>query len=217
MTTEETDPGPDANWRAVMVAFVVVLAGCPGGVSNTDGGAGADVTVSPSPTAADPISTTPTETVGRTDVRPLTERTLDEPFVVGRGSNRIRCTVTDVERSDRVGGEFGIAADAEFVVVNVTVTNLGDDITRVTGDAFVLVAADEKRYPTDGQAMNAAGGALLVRDLAPNATVGGVLVFDVPPTRGSLRLRVTAPPERERDRPAESPDSVASERRSTTS
>jgi hypothetical protein len=196
MTIDNIDP--NVNWRVLLVAIVVVLAGCPGGASNTADDIGADVPESPSEPApsSTAVDSTPTARSGGadTDVRPLTEEILDESFVVGTGSNRIRYTITSIGRSDRVGGEFGIDADAQFVVVEVTVTNLGDNITRVTGDGFTLVAADGAQYPTDGQAMNAAEDALLVRDLGPNATVRGVLVFDVPPTRDSLRLRVAAPP-----------------------
>jgi hypothetical protein len=201
VTTDGTHD-PTDRWRVILVAVVVVLAGCPDGTSNTADEIGSDVPDSPSApapssTAVDstPITRTPTEMAGGTDtdVRPLTEETLDEPFVVGTGSNRIRYTITSIGRADRIGGEFGIDADAQFVVVGVTVTNLGDNITRVTGDAFTLVADDGERYPTDGQAMNADEDALLVRDLGPNATVRGVLIFDVPPTREAVRLRVTVP------------------------
>jgi len=203
MTTDTTHTHPDIRWRVILVALIVVLAGCPSTTSNTADGVESDVAGSPSEpapssTAVDstPITRTSTETASGADadVRPLTEGLLNESFVVGTGSNRIRYTITDIDRTDRVGGEFGIDADTQFVVLRVTVTNLGDNITRVTGDAFRLVAADGEQYPTDGQAMNAAEDALLVRDLGPNATVRGALVFDVPPTRDSLRLRVTAPP-----------------------
>jgi|GEM_PF-3124133 len=202
MTTDSTDIDPIEHWRVILVAIVVVLAGCPGGTSNTADNIGSDVPESPSEpapssTAVDstPITRTSTEMSGGTDTdaRPLTEGILNESFVVGTGSNRIRYTITSIDRADRVGGEFGIDADAQFVVVGVTVTNLGDNITRVTGNAFTVVAGGGERYPTDGQAMNADEDALLVRDLGPNATVRGVLIFDVPPTREALRLRVTAP------------------------
>jgi len=199
MTTDRT---PTEHWRVILVAIVVVLSGCPGDTSNAADDIESDVPESPSEpapssTAAESTSITRTsaETSGGTDTdaHPLTEGILNESFVVGTGSNRIRYTITSIGRADRVGGEFGIGADAQFVVVGVTVTNLGDNITRVTGDAFTLVAGDGERYPTDGQAMNAAEDALLVRDLGPNATVRGVLIFDVPSTRESLRLRVTVP------------------------
>jgi hypothetical protein len=202
MTTDRTHIDPSEHWRVILVAIVVVLAGCPGGTSNTADSIGSDVPESPSepaPSATAVDSTPATRTSAKvsggtdTDAHPLTEGILNESFVVGTGSNRIRYTITSIDRTDRVGGEFGIDADAQFVVVGVTVTNLGDNITRVTGDAFTVVAGDGERYPTDGQATNADEDALLVRDLGPNATVRGVLIFDVPPTRESLRLRVTAP------------------------
>lgn len=202
MTTDGPRIDPEKRWRVLLVAVVVVLAGCPGGASNTADDVGSDEPGSPSDpapssTAVDttPITRTATATPGgtETDAHPLTDGIRNESFVVGTGSNRIRYTVTSIGRTDRVGGEFGIEADERFVVVGVTVTNLGDNITRVTADSFTVVADDGNRYPTDGQAMNAAEDTLLVRELGPNATVRGVLIFDVPPTRDSLRLRVTAP------------------------
>jgi len=196
MTIDSIDIDLNANWRVILVAIVVVLAGCPSGPSNTVDDTGSKISGSPSEpasasTAADSM---PTEMSGGTaNDHSLTGEALNESFVVGTGANRVRYTITDRSRADRIGGEFGIDADTQFVVVRVTVTNLGDNITRVTGNMFTLIAADGEQYPTDSQAMNAAEDALLVRDLGPDATVRGVLIFDVPPARESLRLRVTAP------------------------
>jgi hypothetical protein len=199
VTTDGPRIDPEERWRVLLVA-VVVLAGCPGGAPNTADDVGSDAPGSPSrptpsSTAVDTTPITRTSTPGgtETDAHPLTDGIRNESFVVGTRSNRIRYTVTSISRTDRVGGEFGIEADERFVVMGVTVTNLGDNITRVTADSFTVVADDGDRYPTDGQAMNADEDALLVRELGPNATVRGVLIFDVPPTRDSLRLRVTAP------------------------
>jgi hypothetical protein len=177
---------PRLRWRVLLVAALLLLAGCPAGGNDTTPRSPTDgvPTASQSPSGA-VVTASPTST-GTTVDR---NHSLDEPFVVA-GEHRMRYTITGVNRTDRIGGEFGIAADERFVVVAVTVTHVGDNVTRVTNDVFTLVTTENETYAPDSQAMNVAEDALLVRDLAPGASVTGVVIFDTTADSG-LRLRVT--------------------------
>jgi len=173
--------GSKAPWRLILVVALLLLAGCPNLPAGGETGPA-------SSTDAATATTTPSQTPTDTATAVSREHRLDEQFVV-TGEHRIRYEVTGVNRTDRIGGEFGIAADEQFVVVTVTVTHVGDNVTRLTSDVFTLATADNETYAPDAQAMNAADNALLVRDLAPGASVTGVVVFDTTADSG-LRLRV---------------------------
>ncbi|WP_049937465.1 DUF4352 domain-containing protein [Haloplanus natans] len=174
------------GWRTIVVALAVVLAGCPS--ANTGG---------PTPTVTDTATSTPTATPTATPTptpvptAALQSRnyTVDESFVVGTGDDRLRYTVTNVTETDRVGGEFGPAADRQFVVVNLTVTSV-EGYVRLTSDAFALVTANGT-HPPDESAMLFVDEALTLRNVASGATLRGVVVFDVSPDGGTQRLRIT--------------------------
>jgi len=166
------------DWRALVVALIVVLAGCPS--ANTGSETAATETAGPSTATGSPTATAmPTPT---TDA-------VSESFVVGTGEDRLRYTVTNVTVTDRVGGEFGPTADQQFVVVRLNVTGVAGYV-RLTSDAFRLVDARNRTYPTDDSAMLLVDDALALRNVRPGATVEGVVVFDVPADASERRLRI---------------------------
>ncbi|MDT3437341.1 DUF4352 domain-containing protein [Haloarcula sp. 1CSR25-25] len=171
------------------MAFVILLAGCPGG--GPDGSTGqtestATAVSTPTATSAVTSTTTPTDTA-----RPQsTEHTPSESFVVGTGSSQLRYVVTELNRTDQVGGEFGVSADEGFVVINLEVTNLGENATRLTSDVFTLVDSEGQTYATDSQAMVFHDEALVLRRPSPDVTIDGVVIFDIPADRQGLRLRI---------------------------
>lgn len=175
------------EWRTILVALVVVLAGCPSGNAGTE-------TPEATPTATPTTAATPTATATATATPVPTAApqsrtyTVGESFVVGTGEDRLRYTVTNVTVTDRVGGEFGPTADEQFVVVNLTVTSVGSYV-RLTSDAFALVTANGTHPPDDG-AMLFVDDALALRSVAPGAIRSGVVVFDVPPDAEDRRLRI---------------------------
>lgn len=190
MTGAEPSGWQSMRWRPLLVAGLLLLAGCPGDVptAGTDTGPGSgDLTPTDTPQTATAATASPTSS--GTATASSREHQVGESFVVGTGSTRLRYQITDVERTDRIGGEFGIAADEQFVVVSVTVTNAGDNVTRLTSEVFTLATSGEQLREPDGQAMNVAENALVFRDLAPGATVSGVVIFDTASESG-LRLRV---------------------------
>jgi len=183
------------KWRTALVALAVVLAGCPS--ANTGSGTG---TAAPTGTPTETETGTVTDTVTATSTPTATptpaltaasaSRTyaVGESFVVGTGEDRLRYTVTNVTVTDQVRGEFGPTADRQFVVVRVNVTSV-EGYVRLTSDAFALVTANGTRPPDDA-AMLLVDDALALRDVAPGATLTGVVVFDVPPDGANRRLRI---------------------------
>jgi hypothetical protein len=175
------------NRRISAVVLVLLLAGCPAsGTGPTPAGEEptATTTTVPAPTTATQVTTTVTQEPT------TTEHTAGESFVVGTGATRLRYTVTGVNASDRIGGEFGISADAQFVSVALIVTNVGENRTRLTFDRFALIDSRNQTYLPDQEATLFVDEAITARDLAPGATVRGVVVFDVPLNQRNHRLRV---------------------------
>jgi hypothetical protein len=175
------------KWRTVVVALVVVLAGCPSADTGTEPTPTVTDTATPTPTR--PPTATASPTPAPTAAPQSRKYTVDESFVVGTGDDRLRYTVTNVTETDRVGGEFGPAADRQFVVVNLTVTSVGRYV-RLTSDAFALVTANGT-HPPDDSAMLFVDEAVTLRNVASGASLNGVVVFDVPPDGGTRRLRIT--------------------------
>jgi len=177
------------EWRPLVVALAVVLAGCP----SADPGGGTTTPTSPATPTASPATPTATRTATPTPAVTAAPKsrnyTVNEAFVVGTGGHRLRYTATNVTVTDRVGGEFGTAADEQFVVVRLRVTAIGGSGVRLTSDAFGLASRSET-YPADREAMLFVDRALDLRTVAPGATVEGVVVFDVSPEAEGRRLRI---------------------------
>jgi len=177
------------NYRVLVVAFVILLAGCPsGGPDGSTGQTETTTTAVSTPTATSAVTpmTTPTDTAGPQS----TEHTPNESFVVGTGPAQLRYVVTEINRTDQVGGEFGVSADEGFVVISLEVTNLGENATRLTSGVFTLVDSEGQTYATDNQAMVFLDEALVLRRPSPGVTIDGVVIFDIPADRQGLRLRI---------------------------
>lgn len=92
-------------------------------------------------------------------------------------------TVTRLERRSRVGSEF-IGADAQgvFLLVHITVKNVGDQAQAFTSAAQKL-HADGKEYDADtGAAIYVENSRSLYEKINPGNSVRGVVLFDIPRT-----------------------------------
>lgn len=175
--------------RILALALVILLAGCPGYGPDSSTGQTQTTTTgvsTPIATSAVTSTTTPTDTARTRS----TEHAPSESFVVGTGPAQLRYVVTEANRTEQVGGEFGVSADEEFVIISLEVTNLGANATRLTSDVFTLVDSVGQTYATDSQAMAFLDETLVLRRLSPDVTIDGVVIFDVPSDRQGLRLRI---------------------------
>jgi len=93
--------------------------------------------------------------------------------------------VTDVRTSDSVGDQYtGAQADGSFVIVSLELTNNKDETKTFTESSAELVTADGKSYETSDKAILAFGDeSLMLKDIQPDLTASGKLVFDVPPSK----------------------------------
>jgi hypothetical protein len=92
-------------------------------------------------------------------------------------------TVTKVQSGvTSVGGEFGQKAQGQFVLVSVTVKNIGDEAQMLDDSNQVAYDAEGRKYEADGAAgifVNENSETFL-NDINPGNEVKGTIVFDVP-------------------------------------
>lgn len=94
-------------------------------------------------------------------------------------------TVTNVSHAKSVGGQFGKTAQGEYVVLDVTIKNTGDDTVTFDDGSQKLVDSAGKRYSADSAAdfyANQNNTGVLFNDINPGNAVNGKLLFDMPNT-----------------------------------
>lgn len=92
-------------------------------------------------------------------------------------------TVTKVRDGvDQIGPSgFGEKAQGQFVLVNVTVTNHGDEAQTLDDGDQYLFSTSGKKFNVDTMAgASLEGNDVFLNDINPGNTVKGVFVFDVP-------------------------------------
>ncbi|MEV4567261.1 DUF4352 domain-containing protein [Nonomuraea sp. NPDC049419] len=90
-------------------------------------------------------------------------------------------TVTKTERRARVGSEFlGAEAQGVFLLVHITVENIGDEAQAFTSSAQKLYA-NGKEYEADSSAsIYLEGSKSFYEKINPGNSVRGVVLFDIP-------------------------------------
>jgi len=92
-------------------------------------------------------------------------------------------TVTKIERGKtKVGNEYlSKKSQGEFVLVHVTVKNIGDEPQSFFGDDQKLISADGKEYSADTEAaIYLEDSQSLYEEINPGNQVKGIVIFDVP-------------------------------------
>ncbi|MFC4555487.1 DUF4352 domain-containing protein [Georgenia faecalis] len=120
-----------------------------------------------------------------------------EPAVPGIGDavrdGKFEFVVTGIETGvAAVGGDlFGEEAQGQFVLVHMTVTNIGDAAQYFSGDDQILVDAAGREH----SASSSAGLAIedndtFYNEINPGNTVDGTVVFDVPTDAAPVSIEV---------------------------
>lgn len=142
----------------VLLLIVAVSAGSSGGGGTTDnGGGGGDEEQGKSGSVGQPL-----ENAGTT------------------------YEVTSATTAATIGEqEFGSGAkaDGQFVIVKLSLTNNKDETKTFSDSSAKLVTTDGKSYETSSDAIFAVEDSLILKDIQPDLTTKGTLVFDVPPAK----------------------------------
>lgn len=157
-----------------------LLAGCSGDADGSD---------SPATDEADTTTATTTQTTTETD-GPV-QHSLDEPFTVGTGDNKLEYVVRDIWAADEIGGtSINQEADGKFVVPIIEITNRASEPVTISNDHIVVGDTDNNTYAASSSATTYLSAddrfdadPILFEELNPNVTKRAGLVFDVAPGR----------------------------------
>jgi hypothetical protein len=156
---------------AAVLAGLVVVGGVLSGGGETPTGSG-DTTVAEASTPA----------------KKRTEPKQAEPKQAGIGDvvkdGKFSFKATKVETGvARVGGEYlGSDAQGQYILVHVTVKNIGDEAQLFSGSSQKLIDSRNRKYDTDtgAAALGLKNSNAFLNNINPGNTVNGILLFDVP-------------------------------------
>ncbi|MFI2105331.1 DUF4352 domain-containing protein [Isoptericola sp. NPDC019693] len=190
-------PAPEKrkNWFArhkvltglgAAVALVVIIASTSGG-GGGDGTADVDATTAQQAEAAtDEAADKPAEgTKTENTEKPAKEEKADTLPAVGDKvrDGKFEFTVTKLEDGvQEVGDEFlSEKAQGQFVLVHMTVENIGDEAQYFDGSSQSLVDTEGRTHSADSEAaIYLDESNSFLNEINPGNTVDGVVVFDIP-------------------------------------
>jgi hypothetical protein len=181
-------PRKKSNAPLILVIIGVVLLFLFGGCAAIVAVLGSGGTSAGAPAERVDAGTDADTGVNRTDPPRKSEQPRKkavEPKAAGIGSvvkdGQFAFKVTKLERQARVGNEFlGTDAQGVFLVVHITVKNIGDEAQTFTGAAQTL-HADGKEFDADGGAtIYMEDSKSLYENINPGNSVDGVVLFDIP-------------------------------------
>ncbi len=90
-------------------------------------------------------------------------------------------TVTEVETGvSSVGGQFGETADGQFVLVHISVENIGDKPQTFFDSEQIVRDAKGREFSSDSAGVYIDGNDIWLTEVNPGNTAKGVLVYDMP-------------------------------------
>jgi hypothetical protein len=142
-------------------------------------------------TASEPASTT-TDTSEKPKEKkeaPKEEKVagIGEEIIVGK----VHFVVNEISTTDNVGGEYGVNAQSQFLVANVTITNEKDEAITVDSNFFKLKSG-KRTYESDGSAGVYANenADFFLTNVNPGVALTGNVVFDVPADLADPQMQV---------------------------
>ena len=165
------------KWWFWLLVVIVVGGALSSGDDETEP-ANDNATAENAPETESKVESSEIETVEETEPE-------EKAFTIGEVVNvgKVAYTVNSVETASNVGGEYGQNSKGTYLVVNVTVTNNGDEALTVDNSLFKLVN-DGKEYDSDTTAGLYANEdvSFFLESVNPELSLTGNLVFDVSDT-----------------------------------
>lgn len=122
---------------------------------------------------------------------------IGDTFTVGEGNRTIEYTINSAETYELLGGEFSQEEpDGIFVVVQMELTNQGDESFSISTRAYSVLDSNDNSFDPDtgaGFAIDQDGrieaDSISFDQLNPGLSTSGALAFDVPEGE-EIRLRI---------------------------
>lgn len=112
---------------------------------------------------------------------------IGEEIIVGD----VHFTVNETSTAQNVGGEYGVDAQSQFLILNVTIQNEKNEAVTVDSSFFKLLSG-ERTYDSDGTAAIYANddASFFLESVNPGVALTGNVVFDVPADLENMQLQV---------------------------
>lgn len=193
--TGATPPPQRRSWFArhkiltalLVIVVVIVLATALGGGGEEDAPAGAPVTDQPAVADADAGADADDDAAPADADDDAAAEPADAPAEAGIGDpvrdGKFEFTVTEVETGvAEVGDEFlSEEAQGQFVLVHMTVSNIGDEAQMLHGDNQTLLDTEGREHSANTSAAIYLDGAeTFLNDINPGNSVDATVVFDIP-------------------------------------
>lgn len=182
------------KWWVWLIAFIIVIAAFSGG-EETDK---AVEEATPVEETATDDTTAEVEDTGTTEeaaVEEETEEVVEEEKIATIGEEVIvgdvHFTVNGTSTATNIGGEYGVDAQSQFLILNVTIQNEKNEAITVDSSFFKLLSGD-RTYDSDGTAAIYANenASFLLESVNPGVALTGNVVFDVPADLENMQLQV---------------------------
>jgi len=195
--TPAQPPAPKRSWFArhkfltglgVVVAVVVIASAASGGGGDApDDATGAAGSSAPSSSAQTSDTATGGAKVAEKKVKKKDDKKATEKKSAGIGDpvrdGKFEFTVTSVKDGVASVGDdvLGQEAQGQFVLVKVTVKNIGDKAQLFDGSSQTAFDADGREFSSDSEAaIYVKGSESFLNEINPGNSVKATVVFDVP-------------------------------------
>jgi hypothetical protein len=175
------------RWWFWVLAIIIVFAAAGGGEEDTA-----------EPANAKPAAEKPAETEKPKEAEAKKEETKkEEPkeVTVGKGQplkvGDVTFTVTGTSTATNVGGEYGVKAQGQFLILDVIVKNEGKEAI-TTDSSFFKLKSGDITYDADGTAAVYANedNNFFLQKVNPGLENKGKVVFDIPADATNLQVQV---------------------------
>lgn len=146
-------------------------------------------------TTTTPTTTPTTEDTDSGETETPAEEPAEEADVAGIGQELqvgdVYFTANGVSNATNVGGEYGVNAQSQFTIVNVTIRNEKNEAITVDSSFFKLLSG-ERTYDSDGTAGIYANenASFFLESINPGVSLTGNVIFDVPADLENIQLQV---------------------------
>ncbi|MEV6961913.1 DUF4352 domain-containing protein [Streptomyces sp. NPDC051207] len=163
-----------------LVGLIIVIS-----VASAGGGGNGDQPASP---RGDTTTTAPREEDRQGTPTEAGAAGLGDPVRDGK----FQFTVTRIQPGvQQIGGEFGKDAQGQFILVHVTVSNIGNESQLFDGSAQKLFDTKNREFSADTEAaIYLDESKSFLNEINPGNTVEGIVVFDVPKYVMPVKLRL---------------------------
>lgn len=188
-----------SRWATVGIVVILVISGTVALAGSVDTGETSNDTDSASVASNAESSSENTDSNSADDDSEQLTHEMGESFVVGENSNSIEYNVQSASSASGVGGDvFSEEADGKYIIIEIQMTNVGDETIDLSTNNFQLVDSQDRQFDVSrvstalDQDPRIDSDSVVFEQLQPGVTTQGAIAFDVPEGEDEFRLKIEA-------------------------